>query len=244
MENQNNELWFNNVNTLFSRNNFFDIIPLIDMNFNEKVNAITRFCVYLSIILIVFTGNLNYLYIPLSVILLFYLVHIFRPKEGFSEHSNAENSNNSNGNSNNSNMANNNLNNVSNDIVNNTEIVSEDLGNCRKPTPNNPLMNLDLGDYTSENTERACNVNNEKISKTIDKKFDDKLYLDTEVIYNTRFNQRNFYTMPNTKSFNDQGAFANWLYNTPVSCAQGNEQALKQVRACAFNNKQLEEMNL
>ena len=39
-------------------------------------------------------------------------------------------------------MANNNLNNVSNDIVNNTEIVSEDLGNCRKPTPNNPLMNL------------------------------------------------------------------------------------------------------
>ena len=27
MENQNNQLWFNNVNTLFSRNNFFDIIP-------------------------------------------------------------------------------------------------------------------------------------------------------------------------------------------------------------------------
>ena len=72
MENQNNELWFNNVNTLFSRNNFFDIIPLVDMNFNEKVNAITRFCVYLSIILIIFTGNLNYLYIPLSVVLLFY----------------------------------------------------------------------------------------------------------------------------------------------------------------------------
>jgi len=240
MENQNNELWFNNVNTLFSRNNFFDIIPLIDMNFNEKINAITRFCMYLSIILIVFTGNLNYLYIPLSVILLFYLVHIFRPKEGFSEN-NQETSNNSNENSN---MANNNLNNVSNDIVNNTEIVSEDLGNCRKPTSNNPLMNLDLSHYTSENTERACNVNNERISKTIDKKFDDKLYLDTEVIYNTKFNQRNFYTMPNTKSFNDQGAFANWLYNTPVSCAQGNQQALKQVRACAFNNKQLEEMNL
>ena len=76
-------------------------------------------------------------------------------------------------------------------------------------------MNMQLSDYTSDNNEGACNVNNEKISKTIDKKFDDKLYLDTEVIYNTRFNQRNFYTMPNTKSFNDQGAFANWLYNTP-----------------------------
>ena len=50
--------------------------------------------------------------------------------------------------------------------------------------------------------------------------------------------------MPNTRPSNDQGAFANWLYNTPVSCAQGDEQALKQVRACAFNNKRLEEMNL
>jgi len=239
MENQNNELWFNNVNTLFSRNNFFDIIPMIDMDFNEKVNAITRFCIYLSVILIVFTGNLNYLYIPLSVVLLFYFVYIFRPKEGFNQHN--SNSNNLN-NSNNSNNLNNSEN-IPTDIVTNTEIVSEELGNCRKPTPDNPLMNMELSNYTTDNNEGACNVNNESISKTIDKKFDDKLYLDTEVIYNTRFNQRNFYTMPNTKSFNDQGAFANWLYNTPVSCAQGNEQALKQVRACAFNNKQLEEMN-
>ena len=50
-QNQNNKLWFNNVNVLFKRNNFFDIIPLEDMNLNEKINAISRFCIYLSIIL-------------------------------------------------------------------------------------------------------------------------------------------------------------------------------------------------
>ena len=207
------------------------------MDYNEKVNAITRFCLYLSVILIIFTGNLNYLYIPLSVVLLFYLLYIFRPREQFNEH----NMNNENTENNSNNMATTDMDNT--DIVNNTEKISEELGNCKKPTPDNPLMNLQLSEYTSDDTLRACNANNPKISETIDKKFDDKLYLDTEVIYNTRFNQRNFYTMPNTKTANDQGAFANWLYNTPVSCAQGNEQALKQVRACAFNNKQLEEMN-
>ena len=228
-QNQNNQLWFNNVNVLFARNNFFDIIPLVDMDFNEKINAISRFCIYLSIILIVFTGNLNYLYIPLSVFLLFYLVHIFRPKnnkETF-ETDNEEEETNTN----------------TEDLSITTTMATEDLSNCRKPTDENPLMNLQIQDYTGGDNLRACNVNNKTISETIDKSFDDKLYLDTEVIYNTKGNQRNFYTMPNTRVANDQGAFANWLYNTPVSCAQGNESELKQVRACAFNNKTLSEVS-
>jgi hypothetical protein len=228
MENQNNQLWFNNVNILFTRNNFFDIIPLVDMNFDEKINAITRFCIYLSIILIVFTGNLNYLYIPLSVILLFYLVHIFKPnnsnKETFEDD-------------------------IYKPLVTDSaeqitiETNKEDLSSCRKPTDDNPLMNMQITDYTEGDNRRACNVNNDKISKTIDKNFDDKLYLNTEVVYNTKFNQRDFYTMPNTRPSNDQGAFANWLYNTPVSCAQGDEQSLKQVRACSFNNKSINELS-
>ena len=105
-------------------------------------------------------------------------------------------------------------------------------------------MNLQISDYTSGSNERACNVNNPEISKTIDNSFNDKLYLNTEVVYNTKNNQRDFYTMPNTRPYSDQGAFANWLYNTPVSCAKGTEVALKQVRACSFNNKRLDEVEL
>ena len=37
-------------------------------------------------------------------------------------------------------------------------------------------MNLQLSEYTSDDTLRACNANNPKISETaLDKKFDDKL---------------------------------------------------------------------
>ena len=79
MEKQ-NDIWFENASVLFSKYNFFDIIPLVDMSFSEKINAITRFSLYLAILLIIFTGNLNYLYLPICIILLFYLMYIFRPK--------------------------------------------------------------------------------------------------------------------------------------------------------------------
>jgi len=250
MKEQNN-IWFEDANILFTKHNFFDIIPLVNMSFNEKINAISRFAIYLSILLIVFTSNLNYLYLPISIVLLFYLMYIFRPnknKEGFFDeshkydyriHTHLHSMNNKHEEeSEESEESEENL------STNQTIEPEMELTKCRKPNDNNPLMNLQLKDYTSTDDKRACNVTNPEISETIDKSFDDKLYLNTEVIYNTRFNQRDFYTMPNTRPYNDQGAFANWLYNTPVSCAEGRKNELKQVRACSFNNKRLDEVEL
>jgi hypothetical protein len=241
MKEQNN-IWFEDANNLFNKNNFFDIIPLVDMTFEEKINSITRFSIYLSIILIIFTGNLNNLYIPISAILLFYLVYIFKPKykESFNTNTNANNADNNN-NENSINIDSTEPINKTNAVI---EPVIEDLSNCRKPTKDNPLMNLQIKDFSKSAHQRACNINNDEIKETIDNSFDDKLYLNTEVVYNTKFNQRNFYTMPNTRSYADQGSFANWLYNTPVSCAEGKENELKQVRACSFSNKRLDEVEL
>ena len=243
-----NNIWFEDTSILFNKHNFFDIIPSINMNFNEKVNAILRFVIYLSIILIIVTGKLNYIYLPISIMLIFYLVYIFKPKSLELFNLNHNNNENNEDNENNENNQDNENNEDNEDNEDNKKYYKpilepeEDLTKCRKPTKNNPLMNLQISDFTSENNQRACNVNNPKISEVIDENFDDKLYLNTEVVYNTKYNQRDFYTMPNTRSYSDQGAFANWLYNTPVSCAQGKTTELKQVRACSFNNKKLEEI--
>ena len=75
-------------------------------------------------------------------------------------------------------------------------------------------------------------------------KFNTGLYQDVGDVWGKNNSQRQFYTMPNTRPYSDQGSFANWLYNTPVSCAQGTEVALKQVRACSYNNKRLDEVEL
>ena len=93
----------------------------------------------------------------------------------------------------------------------------------------------------------ACNVSDPDVSMTINEKFDDslteRLYTDTTNIYNSRTNQRAFYTMPVSRIPNDQSSFAKWLYQTPVSCAVADGGTLKQVRACAFNNKSMKELS-
>ena len=97
-----------------------------------------------------------------------------------------------------------------------------------------------------EKRKPACNVSDPNISMSITDKIDDtlaeKLYLDTTNIYNSRAGERAFYTMPISRVPNDQGSFAKWLYQTPVSCAISDTGTLKQVRACAFNNKSMKEL--
>jgi hypothetical protein len=219
-----NKIWFSNINLLFETDNLFNIIPMSEMSKGEKVNSITRFSLYLSILLYLATGNYLYLYIILITIVVTYMIYIFNEKEFFNDTSN--------------------LNNETENDTDNQESSDNDTENgdlCKKPTNENPLMNPLIGANTYEN-KRACNVENNKILEKIDKKFCDRLFQNTSNIFNNRNNQRAFYTMPNSQIVNDQTSFANWLYNTPVSCEIGNNGLLKQYRSCALNNKTLTEI--
>ena len=46
-----NNIWFSNINLLFSKDNLFKIVPSSNMIMGEKINTITRFALYLSILL-------------------------------------------------------------------------------------------------------------------------------------------------------------------------------------------------
>ena len=217
-----NKIWFSNINLLFEKDTLFNIIPNCDMSKGEKVNSITRFSLYLSILLYLATGNYLYLYIILGTIVVTYLIYIFNEKEFF-KNDNSDNNDYSDSD---------NLSNIENIKIN--EI-------CKKPTMENPLMNPLLGDNPYEN-KGACNVENNKVLEKIDKRFCNRLFQNTSSIFNNRNNQRSFYTVPSSGSVNDQTTFAKWLYNTPVSCEIGNHGLLKQTRGCAFNNKTLNEI--
>lgn len=225
-----NKIWFSNINLLFETDNLFNIIPISEMSKGEKVNSITRFSLYLSILLYLATGNYLYLYIILITIVVTYMIYIFNETEFFNDTSNLNNENET---------ETDNDNQESSDNYNDNDNDNDDL--CKKPTNENPLMNPLIGANTYEN-KRACNVENNKILEKIDKKFCDRLFQNTSNIFNNRNNQRAFYTMPNSQIVNDQTSFANWLYNTPVSCEVGSPMLLKQYRSCALNNKTLTEI--
>ena len=219
-----NKIWFSNINVLFETENLFSIIPISEMSKGEKVNSITRFSFYLSILLYLATGNYLYLYIILITIVVTYMIYIFNEKEFFNNNVNQESSGNDN-----------------QESSNNDNQESSDNDICKKPTIENPLMNPLIGANTYDN-KRACNVENNKILEKIDKKFCDRLFQNTSNIFNNRSNQRSFYTMPNSQVVNDQTSFAKWLYNTPVSCEIGTPMLLNQYRSCALNNKTLTEI--
>ena len=219
-----NNIWFSNINLLFSKDNLFKIVPTSTMSMSEKINTITRFALYLSILLYLTSGNYLYFYIILITGVSSYLLYVFKGREFFDDANASDNDA------------------SDNDDASDNANVNNVLKDCQKPTKENPLMNPLIGDNPYKN-KKACNVENNTVLENIDKKFCDRLYQNTSNIFSNRNNQQRFYSMPNTRIPNDQTAFANWLYKTPVSCASGDSMLLKQYRSCAFNSKTLDEIN-
>ena len=54
------DIWFNDISVLFDPAFLFEIIPTTTMTLGEKINAITRFAFFLSILLTIFKQNYIY----------------------------------------------------------------------------------------------------------------------------------------------------------------------------------------
>jgi len=66
------ELWFNNPKILLK--NLDEFFPDNDLNFIKKINAIIRFSIYYTLIIIIFNYDINYLFISLILILISYFL--------------------------------------------------------------------------------------------------------------------------------------------------------------------------
>lgn len=92
------------------------------------------------------------------------------------------------------------------------------------PNVNNPFMNVLPNEYL-DNPDRKVPPNflkNRDILNKMELAFDNNLYKDASNIFNKNNSQRQFYTMPVTTIPNKQKEFANWLYQTPTTCKEGN----------------------
>lgn len=59
--------WFYNPSLLYNEDKYLKFIPTYNMSFNEKLNAIMRFSIYLGLASMVLTKKIDYLYIPIIV---------------------------------------------------------------------------------------------------------------------------------------------------------------------------------
>jgi uncharacterized membrane protein YbaN (DUF454 family) len=69
------KFWLNNPRLLYKKDNLIKFFPTKSMTLIEKLNAITRLSIYLSIILFLFTYNQRYLIIaPITMIITVFII--------------------------------------------------------------------------------------------------------------------------------------------------------------------------
>ena len=223
-------IFIDNPGILVDKNHIFDFIPDIKASTEERINAIVRFSLYLSIVLMILKNNYRYSYIFVATLVITYFFYDTN-RENFVSNNNSEEEEESNNNS---------LFCKNNDTSKTGSNNSEPNINCDEPKCDNLFMNvLPTDDFSKK--KPACSYTKE-ISKKVNSGFYNKFKKDVNTFYNQDFGMRQFYSMPNTQVPNDQGTFAKWLYNTPVSCTVGNNTVLNQNRSCNINHATLEDL--
>jgi len=232
--------WANDPSILFNKDYLFEIWPSPTMCFEQKLNAISRLIIYITFIGYFFTFSLRILIIGLITLFIIFIYYKLRKQkitkeileEGFTVEGDKvydlyENK-------------------KTNTIVNPVtleEVVRTEFkeGNKKNPFSNvlinqisedphrksaPPAFNPDIENEITNNTKKTVQYLNPGIKNTNKQLFGD-LYSRFELDNSNRV----FYSTPNTRIPNDQGAFGEFLYgNMPSakeSTPEGNLQREK-----------------
>ena len=58
--NEKDSIWYDNFTILFEYNRLSEFFPSSDMTIEEQLNSVVRMCLYISIILMIYTTNINF----------------------------------------------------------------------------------------------------------------------------------------------------------------------------------------
>jgi hypothetical protein len=207
--------WTDDYKILFDKDRLSIFFPTMNMSLIEKLNSIMRMSIYLSLALYIFTSNYLYLYIMIIVGALTYFIYTY-------QYNNVNLYLNS--------MTDSNYNLVQKNLIE----TKETFDNSRKPTVNNPFMNINL--ITEDPTQKQAppSWNDEPLQEQIENKFNYNLYRDVGDLYGKSNSQRQYYTAPSTTIPNNQTAFAKWCFNTGPTCKEKSLYCAPQMDAVPY----------
>jgi len=201
--------WITDPNVLFKKEYIAEVWPSINMRFSEKLNAITRLVLFLTLTGL-FIGNKMQILITGAVtilcIVMLYFFKTKKSKEGFAGSQPAP-------------------------------VIDSSVHTM--PSKNNPLMNVLPPEISDNPTRKeAAPSFNKDVVSTIDNdvkdfvagnfgdpSIKDKLFHDLGDNFTFDRSMRQWYSTANTQIPNDQKSFAEWCYGDMVSCKEGHELA-------------------
>jgi hypothetical protein len=188
------KIWYEDpVGFMSKLEHWYTFIPLPSMTLAEKLNAILRFAIYYSILLLAFKGSVKMVFVVIFVMAVtFFVYHVdSRQRSDMTNLMNKEG----------------------------LETDPQTKKVCRAPTSQNPFMNVMSGQEESTKGVPACDITRPVIEKKVERLFDDPAIYGEhggKDIFGRNIAERAFYTAPSSTSPNDQKGFANWLYNDPT----------------------------
>jgi hypothetical protein len=225
------QFWIHDVKELFPADFMTRLIPQPTMTSQEKLNAITRIVVLMTVLGYVVTRNTNLLLTGITTIVAIIVLNYIQndkmtDTEAFDGMATAVALK------------------VARDRMN-------DPAHYTQPTPENPAMNVMPADVHDNPTRPpAAQSSNPEIANKMaeavkelavrgrrennldeDAKLDPRLYQDMEDEREFNHSMRSFQPTANTEIPNDQGKFADFLYGDMVSCKSGDDVA------CMRNNQ-------
>ena len=220
--------WFENPNILFDKDYIFEFFPIETMSYNQKLNAITRIILVLTIIGFIIAKSFRLLIISAITIFAIFLFHYYHEKEKQKNETKKPI-----------------LDKIEN-FDNPAMAYLKEGGNALPtqvfdiPTSTNPFSNVLISDYDyNPNKKPAPPAFNDNINRDIltqakqlvseanpdQPDIADKLFKDLGEQFVFEQSLRPFNSNPNTTIPNDQGAFAEFCYGSMISCKEGNKFA-------------------
>lgn len=221
--------WSENPNILFQQKFIFEFFPVDNMSYNQKLNAVTRTILVLTILGFAFSQNLRLLIIGAITMGAIYLMHFYHEKEQQKMESKKV------------------IDSVKEGFGGPGLAVYKDVGLpvptevFTVPDSSNPFSNVLVTDYDYNPNKKPAppafnaNVNNQILTQA--KQFvqdanpdhpgiADKLFKDLGEQLEFEQSLRPFNSNPATTIPNDQGAFADFCYGSMISAKEGNKFAM------------------
>ena len=216
--------WGTNPNVLFQNEYMLEFFPVEDMTYEQKLNALTRSIIVLTVIGFLLSRSFRLVFISAITLLAIFLLHYYQQRE-CDKDKKVEH-----------------FENQAEEVIAKYGISKENVFD--KPSSTNPFSNVLITDYEyNPNKKPAPPSFNENINKSILEEakqlvselnpdqpdISDKLFKDLGEQFVFEQSLRQFTSNPSTIIPNDQTGFAEFAYGSMVSCKEGN------MFACARN---------
>jgi len=196
-------VWYQDLRVLFGPR-FYEFWPTADQTFDEKINAVTRFAIYATLILYLVRRDPKIVLGGIAIVGAVAVAHALGGGSAADKKTTET---------------------FMNDIGENAIFASAkpSPGKCARPSDANPFGNVLLTDFV-DNPARAEACDYEEVEDEAKKAFNARLYRNLDDVYEKKNSQRQFYTMPSTTIPNDTEAYREFVFGIKTNCKTNPKQ--------------------